>query len=858
LYPLLAAHSETPPLPTPDPAQEDRVVYAYAARSLSELRPGRRSKAQAGDFVIGNRLVRFVVGGLHSAPGFYNFTGYLLDAGRAGRPGDLLGAAVPVLESRGLREQPRYRKVEVVSDGRDGPALVRATGDTRHWPSLKVTTEYQLGAWDEHLVIKTTLENSGAKLRLKLGDYVKWTNSNTFFPGKGFRLRRKSHSSDWVARRGSGSSFGWFVSQGKLVSLVLTSHQGSRYNSAMRIYVKSVKIPTGEKATYTRNLAVGQGDVADVARVVFQVRGESATKISGTVTGVKSGKPLAGVRVRAYTPRGRALVTEADTDKDGRFEMLLHPGKYRLVAWEWGRSDSAPLSLEVGKEEQRGLSLRLRPPGRVSLEVRSEIGGELLPARLIFLGKGRTKTPKFVPEREDRQVDNVIYTHTGRGTRNVPPGDYHVIVTRGPEYTLSEHEVRVRSGETTSIVARLARVVDTNGFIACDFHLHSVNSQDSLVGLEDRIRSLVSENIEFAVPTDHNHVTDYRPIIQELGLRRFISSIPGSEVTTDGFVLGHFNVFPLEPEAGTPGEGAIAFHRRLPREIFAEVRARPGSDRVIQVNHPRLNRGNGYWNDVGWVGRAGAARSRRYSPDFDAIEVFNGLDRTLARTDRVLKEWFVLLNRGYRYTATGNSDSHRLGFEEVGYPRNFVAVSDDNPERVDPQELVASVKAGRVVVTNGPFVRVRAVSALKDGSPAQGSVGATPSGGPSPISSTYPRPPTGPAVMVGTMGELVKSGPGGVILEVEAQAAPWVDVRTIEIVANGSVVSAIPVPKTHKVLRYKGSVRFQPTSDTWYVVLVRGEDPLLTVPRRKVPPLAITNPIWVDANADGKFRTARR
>src|ERR1043166_7583171 len=54
LYPLLAGHADTVPLPTPDPAKESRAVYAYPAHNLSDLQPGRRSKAQAGDFVIGN------------------------------------------------------------------------------------------------------------------------------------------------------------------------------------------------------------------------------------------------------------------------------------------------------------------------------------------------------------------------------------------------------------------------------------------------------------------------------------------------------------------------------------------------------------------------------------------------------------------------------------------------------------------------------------------------------------------------------------------------------------------------------------------------------------------------------------
>jgi hypothetical protein len=410
--------------------------------------------------------------------------------------------------------------------------------------------------------------------------------------------------------------------------------------------------------------------------------------------------------------------------------------------------------------------------------------------------------------------------------------------------------------------AKLDRVVDTKGFIACDFHIHSLNSQDSLVGLEDRVRSLVAENVEFAVPTDHNHVTDYRPIIAALGVGRFLASVPGDEVTSSGFILGHFNVFPILPEVGTPGDGAFAYHRRRAPEIFAEVRARPGEPRVIQVNHPRLGRGLGYWNNTRWDGARGETAYKHYSPSFDAIEVFNGLDKTLNQTEQVLEEWFVLLSRGFRYTATGNSDSHRLGFEEVGHPRNFVAVSDDQPENVDPLEVVSSVRAGRVVVSNGPFVRVRAVSLAKTSPPTGAApaspAGAAPSGPPkapeAPLGGpVYPRPPSGGALSEGGMGDLVRAGPGGLKLEVEVQAAPWIDVRAIEVFGNGAVEKTIEVPASSKVLRYRGSIVLQPKIDTWYVVLVRGEKPLPTLPKRKASPFAFTNPIWVDATGDGVF-----
>ena len=55
-------------------------------------------------------------------------------------------------------------------------------------------------------------------------------------------------------------------------------------------------------------------------------------------------------------------------------------------------------------------------------------------------------------------------------------------------------------------------------------------------------------------------------------------------------------------------------------------------------------------------------------------------------------------------TATGNSDSHHLTFNIGGYPRNYVQVREDRPERIDPKEIAAAIKGHHAFFTTGPFV----------------------------------------------------------------------------------------------------------------------------------------------------------
>src|SRR6185312_10281748 len=158
--------------------------------------------------------------------------------------------------------------------------------------------------------------------------------------------------------------------------------------------------------------------------------------------------------------------------------------------------------------------------------------------------------------------------------------------------------------------------------------------------------------------------------------------------------------------------------------------------------------------------QAWAKRVNLADMTFDAIEVFNG--DHYARIDKVeecLRDWYALLNAGYRFTATGNSDSHKLSYHEPGVPRNLVAVPNDDPASFDERAFVAAVKKGRVVVSSGPFIRLEI-----------GGKG---------------------------VGETVPAG--AVEVSITVDAPPWVDVDHVELVRRGEVVEGWTGPyKTEK------------------------------------------------------------
>jgi hypothetical protein len=440
--------------------------------------------------------------------------------------------------------------------------------------------------------------------------------------------------------------------------------------------------------------------------------------------------------------------------------------------------------------------------------------GKPLASRWIVRGISPTPDPDFGPTERARGSRDVAYTLTGEGRVDLPPGAYNVIATHGPEYSIFAQNVEVEAGGQTSIRAELERVVDTTGWVACDFHVHQGPSPDSSVPLKDRVIALIAEGVEFVAPSDHNHVTDLGRVIEELHARGELVATTGLEITTRSW--GHFNVFPYPPHAPVP-----RYLDTDPSEIFAMVRSR-APNAVIQVNHPRM-RGLGYFNRIELDPETGIAAADGFSFDFDTLEVYNGFDLNDSKAvERDLKEWFQLLNLGYRYTAVGNSDSHRLAYQWVGYPRTYVRVDDDQPAAVHADAIARALKQGAAVVSNGPFIQTS-------------------------VNGHGP-------------GELITVKGGRLVLTTSVRAPEWMHVDRVEAYVNGVVAaSTVGGGPSRGGVQVSWQTGLRLTADSWIVVVVRGKGSLEAVlPRIKAAPFAFTNPIFVDVDGDGVFRPMTR
>ncbi len=468
---------------------------------------------------------------------------------------------------------------------------------------------------------------------------------------------------------------------------------------------------------------------------------------------------------------------------------------------------------------------KLAPEGGLSFDIRDAKTGEPIPCKLTLVGVAGTPDPELTRvdigrlESEGTLVAyNRIMSLTGVGVAHVPVGTYDVTVSRGPEWDIFVAR-RLKVGTQGAVVTgRLSHVVDTHDWLSADFHVHAARSPDSRVPMQDRIYEFVADDVQMIVSTDHNVISDYEPYIRELGAGRFITSAVGDELTTASW--GHFGAFPLPRDLEKAGQGAVLVHGRKPADFFHDVRTN-APDAIIDVHHPRIDAEIGYFDIGQFDARADRAGRPGFSWDFDALEVMNGYQDPVRRSvDRVIDDWFSLLNHDHLVTATGNSDTHHLTFNIGGYPRNYVKLRDDRPEHVDPKSVAAALRVHHAFFTTGPFVSLEAAG--------------------------------------GTIGDLVPARGGKALVDITVQAAPWIAVNRVLVYLNGVETKRWIVPASESVVRFHESFEVTTPRDGYVVVRVDGDKSLAPVVGDRKTftayPFALTNPVFLDVDGDGKYR----
>jgi hypothetical protein len=722
---------------------------------------------------------------------------------------------------------------------------------------------------------------------------------------------------DFLAGVGDGVSYGIAPATGASFIPLFTASQTIVVGGGEAGSTEGDRFPPNSAFTYERYLFIGHGDVGSIVDGWVEARGVAYGEVGGFVVDGASGAPVSGADVFVYRPgaaapwsQWRTDVAPTDSRADGSFGGRLPVGQWELVVHQVGRPDSQRVPIAVTEGERVDVVLGAERGGLLRFEIRDEVG-RLVPAKLtVFASDG-------VPARNSVLGDGfiggnpeaVVFPMYGAGEVALPPGSYYAVASRGTEYEIDISDPFVIS-ETRSadLDLQVVRSVETDGWVSADLHVHSAPSHDSGVQLADRVATMVCEGVEFFSSTDHDFVTDFAPVVQDLGLEEWVQTAVGTEITT--IELGHFLGFPIKHDFTAESGGALDWTDLPPKDLVDWMRTQAdGKDPFVYVGHPRDGI-LGYFDQYGfdpYQGSPGDDEPTVVTPQlaitnpllqkdemswsFDGLELLNGKRLELLRTPtasemsafaagddvpiyqfvtRTMEEqaalesgderlgyglngqiddWFALLNLGFRYTAIGNSDTHGLTSIEAGCPRNYVLTDVDEPSFLDDQAVADAVRAHRVVASYGPFVRM-----------------------------------TVDGAQIGS--DVVASG-GSVTVDLDVQAPTWMQVDRVELYANGTLVREWTFDPVPDVAVFSVSEQVPVTEDTWFVAIVMGPgdlaplftpveipyidleiivtealsgveavgsflDPAVPIPREyPVLPFAITNPIWVDTDGDG-------
>ncbi len=809
----------------PAPTGPTPWARASVIREASELLWGPASTGAIGDVRLVNDRLMVVVAGVDRAVGFAASGGNIIDVAPMPEGDDHLNQIFLYL-AEDFPRQARYTKLEIIDAGGAKAAVVRATGLDDKNAKIAIETDYVLrpGSQELTMITRFTSSSTGTIRNYSMGDAIQWGRAEHLAPGVGFKLGGRRRDLPWIAGIGPGTSYA-IVPHGPLP---FHGPNGSVWSDPIG---QVSDLPPKQTVAYTRHVVVGTGDTSSMMQTISTLRTEATGRIEGAVTTAVEESSPTGASAALASPVKDAtveimdaqggLVGLASVDARGWYAIDLVPGTYSVLARAPGRAAARPESpaafaLAAGETVSR--VMKLAPPAVIAWRIEGE-DGRAPALKVTIVGVDGTPDPNLGPAFQGSGAGPVVLSSRGLGEAAVGVGSYEVLVSRGPEFELIRQRVVLAQGEKKEIRGRLVRSVDTRGYLAADLHQHAVPSFDSGVSLADRVLSNAAEGVEVLVSTDHNVLVDFRPVIAAQGLGRNLATIIGTEATTHS--VGHFNAFPLEIKRDDPRGGMVDPEGLSPEQIFSFLRGiGEAQNPFLQVNHPRAGF-IGYFDLMKLEPRSGAASDPRFRTNFDGLEVVQF--GATSETDQVLEDWFALLRRGLRVTATGNSDSHTVTVREVGWPRTMVCQPDDNPTRLDPRAFTEALRRGCATISGGPFLTVKS-----------GTV---------------------------SMGGLTRQQRGRFPLTVHVEAPAWISTSRLRIYLDGLVVKDQPITRG-EVVRLHQELSFGCAEDCFLVARVDGDVPLVPMlssgEDRNPLPIALTNPIYVDADGDGTFKRGVR
>ena len=514
--------------------------------------------------------------------------------------------------------------------------------------------------------------------------------------------------------------------------------------------------------------------------------------------------------------------------------VRLPQGEYKATVSVAGRELKAQ-TYTVSETGVEPIHVDHLPLGSAYVKV-TDVEGRDIPAKLQFKGKGETPTPNWAPETGEHLVKNLAYTANGVMEVSLEAGEYELTVSRGSEYHADYRTLKIADGNTTHVSVKLARAVETPGWISADFHSHSSPSGDNTSSQLGRVLNLIGEHIEFAPCTEHNRISTYEHHLTQLRAKAFMATVSGMELTGTPLPLNHQNVFPLILKPRTQDGGAPVTDASPETQMERIAAWDNNSVKLIQQNHP----------DLGWLfyDRDGnKTPDEGYSRSFGLMNVMeiHPIDPLLKPSQFEVRDgktignqtalnWLQLLNQGFRIYGVVNTDSH-YNFHGSGGLKLWIKSSTDDPANINSDEMRDASREGHLIMSNGPY-----------------------------LEATFTESGTNQAPVISGQDLVAKSKK--VSAKIRVQCPNWLDVDTVIVLVNGRRSNKLTFSRdTHPdmfgkdVVKFDHTVDVELTEDAHLVVLTGHRTQVLGDIMGPMwgtqHPTALSNPVFVDIAGDG-------
>lgn len=786
-------------------------VFEVGSAQFGELPGGKEADGIVGDFVLRNDLIEAVVSGnlplrRPNMSAFYgdgNETpGCLYDLTLRDANNDQITIFTPSTQ----RGPVNYvRQIEGLEEGFAGVETVvtAAKGD-----GLSRRHQYLIRDGWQGLLIVSEFENTSEEEKdVALGDG--WTQMREKGSVKGIQWADAIDPADKC-----GYAYAWVEEFG--ASLPKSN---------------SIKLRSGESASVARFLAVGNSPAAAVG-VVSARRNAADNGTFEVVMKEEDGAAIASGRVGIKLADEKVIY--AYPDENGSISISWPAGEHEVVFEDIGRETvSGTLVVENGKTVRR--ETILSEQSAVSFSI-TDGEGKDTPCKIQFHAKAGTAPVKLGPTDRAHGCVDQWHSETGEFDVPLPPGEYRIVVTRGPEFDSLTQDITLPPGEIIAVSGKLVRSVKTPGWVSTDFHNHSTPSGDNTCGTKDRLINLAAEQIEFAPTTEHNRLYDWEPLIKELALDDVLSTVPGMELTGRG---AHFNAFPFKPDPAKQDGGAPVWQKdpRL-NAIVLRGYQEEERDRWVHVNHPDMSenfidsnrdgRPDGGYAFFGNLIDGLESQNYRGSNILAGAPFEIGKARTgLGKQVNYFREfiWLQLLNQGLTVWGLGVADAHHVYGNGVGSWRTYIPSSTDDPAKIDWRDMSRNAKAGRMILSSGPYLEVE----------------------------------TGSGIIAGGHDRVS----GALELKVKVQCANWLNIDRVQVLVNGRQDERYNYTRADNAEMFgDGTVKFDHTlkldlsEDAHLIVVAIGENETLqrgfgTSAQASIQPCAYNNPIYVDVDGGG-------